>query len=126
MNSYQGEGTSRGEKFQLNVITSLIWFFFFQMEISFLVYLVVFFRTASFSEKLLLHTSLTTLTQQLIFRRIYFFRAATFFKELRFRKSHSIAAVIFSEYLIFRNETSTEQPLCENRKIFRAVTFWNR
>ena len=29
MNSYQGEGTSRGERFQLNIITSLIWNFFF-------------------------------------------------------------------------------------------------
>ena len=54
-----------------------------------------FFRTVLFSEKLLLHTSLTTSTQQLLFRSIYFFRAAAFFKELRFRKSHFVAAVIF-------------------------------
>ena len=61
------------------------------------------------------------LSEDLFLQSSYFF-----FKELRFRKSHSLAADIFSEYLIFRNETSTEQPLCENRKIFRAVTFWNR
>ena len=54
-----------------------------------------------------------------------FFKAAAFFKELRFRKSHFLAVVIFSEYLIFRNETSNEQPLCENRKFFRAVPFRN-
>ena len=82
-----------------------------------------FFRTTLFSEKLPLHTSLTTLAQQLLFQTIYFLRAAAFFEELRFRKSHSLAAVIFSEYLIFRNETSTKQPLCEYRKFFRAVTF---
>ena len=56
---------------------------------------------------------------------MYFFKAAAFFKELRFRKSHFLAVVIFSEYLIFRNETSNEQPLCENRKFFRAVPFRN-
>ena len=84
-----------------------------------------FFRAALFSEKLLLCTSLITLTQQLLLRSIYFFRAAAFFKELRFRKSHFSAAVIFSEYLIFRNETSTEQPLCENRKFFsEQLFFW--
>ena len=58
-----------------------------------------------------------------LFRSIYFFRATAFFKELRFRKSHFLAAFIFSEYLIVRNETSTEQSLCENRKFFRAVAF---
>ena len=84
-----------------------------------------FFRAALFSEKLLLHTSLTTSTQQLLFPSICFFRAAAFFKDLRFRKSHFLAAVIFSEYLIFRNKTSTEQPYCKNSKFFRAVTFQN-
>ena len=82
-----------------------------------------FYRTALFMEKLLLHTSLTTQTQKLHFQSIYFFRAAAFFKELRFRKSHFLAEVIFSEYLIFRNGTSTQQPLCENRKFSRGVTF---
>ena len=38
--------------------------------------------------------------------------------------SHFLAAVIFTKYLIFRNKTSTEKSLCENRKFFRAVTFW--
>ena len=84
-----------------------------------------FFRIALFSEKLLLHTSLTTSTQQLPFQSLNIFRPAAFCKELRFRKSHFLAVIIFSEYLIFRNETSTEQPLCENRKFFRAVTFRN-
>ena len=30
---------------------------------------------------------------------------------------------MFSEYLIFRSEISTEQPLLEKKKFFRAVTF---
>ena len=54
-----------------------------------------------------------------------FIRPVAFFKELRFRKSYFLATVIFSEYLIFRNQTSTKQSLCENRKFFRVVTFWN-
>ena len=61
----------------------------------------------------------------MLFRSIYYFKAAAFFKQLRFRKSHFLAVVIFSEYLIFRNETSNEQQLCENRKFFRAVPFRN-
>ena len=129
MNTYQGEGTSRREWFQLNVITSLIWDFYLFLSFSngdfpFGIF-SNFFRTALFPEKLLLHTSLTTLTKQLLFRSIYFFRATAFIKEFRFRKSNFLVAAIFSEYLIFRNETSTEQPLCENKKFFRAVTFRN-
>ena len=54
-----------------------------------------------------------------------FLQSSCFFKELCFRKSHFLVTVIFLEYLIFRNETSTQQPLCENRKFFRAITFRN-
>ena len=124
MNTYQGKGTSREELFELNVITSLIWDFFSNGDFPSGIF-SDFFRTVLFLEKLLFHISTTTSTHQLLFRRIYFFRPAAFFKEHRFRKSHFLAAVIFSEYLSFRNETSTEQPLCENRKFFRAATFRN-
>ena len=65
-----------------------------------------------------------TLTQQLLFRSSYFFRSSTFFDELLFQNSHFFAAVIFSEQLLFQSETPTE-PLLENRKFFRVVTFWN-
>ena len=60
-----------------------------------------FFRTALFSEKLLLH------------------------QIPGFPKSHFLAGVIFTEYLIFLSETFTEQPLMGNRKFFRAVTLRN-
>ena len=121
MDTYRGEETSQGEYFQLNVITSLIWDFFFKWRFPFW-HIQRFFRV-NFGE---VHTSLTTSTQRLLFRSIYFFRAAAFYKELRFRSSHFLAAVIFfSEYLIFKDETSTEQPLCENRKFFKAVTSRN-
>ena len=130
MNTCRGEGTSRREWFQLKVITTLIWDFdlfinFFSNSDFPSGILSDFFRTDLFSKKLLLHTSLTTSTLQLLFRSIYFFRAAASFKELRFRKSHFLAAVIFSEHLTFRNDTSTEQPLCDNRMFFSAVTFCN-
>ena len=127
MNTYQGEESSWGEKFQLNIITSLIWDYFFVFSNAVDDFpsgiFSDFFRAALFSQKLLLHISLTTSTQQLLFRSIYFFRAVVFLKELRFQKNHFLAGVIFSEYLIFRNQTSNEQLFCENRKFFRAVTF---
>ena len=44
-------------------------------------------------------------------------------EELRFWNSHFLAAIIFSEYLPFGSETSTEQSLLENRKFFKAITF---
>ena len=58
------------------------------------------------------------------FRSSHFFRSSTFFDELLFQNSHFFAAVIFSEQLLFQSETPTE-PLLENRKFFRVVTFWN-
>ena len=67
----------------------------------------------------------TTLTQQLLFLGSYFFRASACFEELLFQNIHFIAAVIFSQLLLFQSETSTEQPLLENRKFFRVVTFRN-
>ena len=95
------------------------------MAFSLLAYLATFSGQLYFLRRFFIYTSLTTLTLQLLFRSNYFFRAAAFFKEFLFRKSHFLAAVIFSEYLIFRNETCIEQPLCENKKLFRAVNFRN-
>ena len=83
-----------------------------------------------------LFASLATFSRRLYLWRSYFFtvlqsnyfdttvtfseepfvQSSYFFEELRFRKSHFLAAVILSEYLIFRRETSTEQPFLENRK----------
>ena len=55
MNTYQGGRTSRGEWFQLNVITNLVWNFFssgvFHSRIC-----CSLFRTAFFLDKLFLHT----------------------------------------------------------------------
>ena len=65
----------------------------------------------------------TTSTQQLHFRSNYFFRAAVFF--LLFQNSHFFRAVIFLEQLLFQSENSTEQPLLENKKFFKAVTSRN-
>ena len=62
-----------------------------------------------------------------------FFRAAAFFffsfsfifQELRFQGSRFVAAVIFSQQLLFQSEIPTELPLLDNSKFFRAVTFRN-
>ena len=67
----------------------------------------------------------TALTQELLFQSSYFFRTAAFLRSSVFEKVISLQLVIYSEYLIFRSETSTEHPLLENGKFFRSVTFWN-
>ena len=93
-------------------------FFFLQMAISLLAYL------ALFPEKLLLHISL----KKLLLHNSYSFGAAISSGQLLFLRSsvfERVISVIFSEYLILLSETSTEQPLLENRKFFRAVTFRN-
>ena len=129
MNTYQGEGTSREEQFQINVITSLICgfyfiLFFFKWQFPFWHIQQLFqggfiFGEASSSHFFNYFDTTITLSEHL------FLQSSCFFKDLRFRKSHFLAAVIFSEYLIFRNKTSTEQPYCKNSKFFRAVTFQN-
>ena len=65
-----------------------------------------------FSEQLLLHNFKTTVP----FSELLFVQSSCFFEELRFQNNHVLAAVIFSEYKLFRSETSTKQPLFENRK----------
>ena len=55
-------------------------------------------------------------------RSSYFFRTAAFLTSSFFR-TVTFFAVIISEQLLFQSETSTEQPLLDNRKLFRAVTF---
>ena len=44
---------------------------------------------------------------------------------LLFQNSHLFGGVIFSEKLLFRDETSPEEALLENRKFFTGVTFWS-
>ena len=55
-------------------------------------------------------------------RSSYFFRTAAFLTSSFFR-TVTFFAVIISEQLLFQSETSTEQPLLDTRKLFRAVTF---
>ena len=96
------------------------------MVISLLAYLATFsgqlyFRKRNFFKLLQSNCfdTAVTLSEQLILQ------SSCFFEELRSRKSHFLASVIFSEYLVFRSETSTEQPLLESRKFFRAANFRN-
>ena len=84
------------------------------------------FYSVTFQEATSSHFfSTTTSIWQLHFGSSYFFRAAAFFEELRFRKSHSLAVFIFFRIPIFLSETSTKEPLLENRKCFRAVSSRN-
>ena len=97
------------------------------MEISLLAYV------ATFSEQLCFQRSYffsllqsSTFGTRANFLEQLFLQSSCFFEELRFQNSPILAAVIFSEQLLFQSKTSMEQPLRENRKFFRAVTFQNR
>ena len=117
MNTCQGEESSgRIISIKRNYLFNLGFFFLFQMQMA-----------------IFLMAYLPTFSEQLYFRRIYFFtllnyfdttvtlsehlfiQSSWLFEELRFRKVFSRSSY-FSEYLIFRNQTSTEESLCENRK----------
>ena len=95
MNTYQGEETSQGKYFQLNVITSVIWDFFSNGDLPSRM-CCDFFNTTLFLEKLLLHT----LSERLLRHISYIFGAAIFSEQLLFspfQNSYFFAAVIFSE-----------------------------
>ena len=88
-----------------------------------------YFSTALFSKEA---TSshffrVTASTQQLLFRSSYFFRAAASLRSSDSERVISLQQFFFSEYLIFRSETSTEQQILENRKftqlLFGTATF---
>ena len=82
--------------------------------------------TEALFQKLLLHISLEQLFRHssYIFGDSYFFRAAAFLGGASFSKdSFSCSSCFFIKAIFFRSETSTEQPLLENRKLFRGVTF---
>ena len=121
MNTYKGEGSSWGK---LNIIANLIWFLFFKQQFPFSHILRLFQENFILVKATSSHFfRVTTLTQQLLFQDSYFFRTAAFFP--LFQNSHFFAGVIFSEQLLFRSETSTEQALFENKKFFTEITFRN-
>ena len=106
MNTYKGEGTSWGK---LNVITSLIWFLFFNSNFPFA-------YVATFSGQLYFGRSyFFTLFQSNYFDTTVTFSGQLFLQNsccfLLFQNSHFFAGVIFSEQLLFQSENSTEQPL---------------
>ena len=127
MDTYKGEGASLGKLFQLNVITSLTQVFFFKWRFPFSHMLPIFQDSFIFEEATSSYFfRATTSTQQLLFWSSYFFRAAVVVEVLLFQKSHFFTVVIFfSEQLLFQCETSTEQPLLENRTFFRKIHFRN-
>ena len=81
----KGEETSRGKKFQLNVITSLIWLLFFSISDFHHSHMLPLFQ-----DKFILGEAtsshffrITASTQHLLFRDSYFFRTAAFFPFFR-------------------------------------------
>ena len=127
MNTYQGEGISRKNLFQLNVITitSLIYFVSFLFNSNFTSPIC-----ATFSAQIYFGRSFFfTLFQSNYFSRIVSFSELQFLQNncffLLFQNSYFFAGAIFLEKLFLRSKTSTEQSLLENRKFFTAFTFLN-
>ena len=107
-----------------NVITIFVWDFLFSNGETLLAYLAtfsgqLFFRRSKFFKLLYSNCFDTTVTLS----EHLFLQSSCLFKELRFRKIHFLRPVILSEYLIFRSETSTEQPLLESREFLRQLLF---
>ena len=123
-NTSQGEEILREDNF--NRCFNFL-FFFFQMTISLLPYLLTFSRELYFRKSYFftLHQSNYIDTTDTFLEKLFLHSSCLFFEKLRFWKSHFLVAVIFSEYVIFRSEVSTNQRILENRKFFRTVTFRN-
>ena len=114
MKTYQGKEATRGKKFLLNVITSLI-LDFFQMAISLLVYVATFsgqlyiwrnyffallqskyfHKKVNFSEQLFLSSIYLLFLRSFLFLNSHLFAAVNFFR-----------IVIFSGKIIYRAATS--------------------
>ena len=107
MNTYQGEGTSRGKQFQLNLIGSLTWFLFSKYRLPFSHMLPLFQDNFILGEATSSHFFReTTSIQQLLFWSSYFFRTAAFFSFLR--------TVTFSQELVFQNSFFFRAKLLQN------------
>ena len=106
MSTYQGGGTSRGKQFQLNLITSLIWFLFFKQQFLFSHMLTLFQGNFILGKATSSHFFRgTTSTQQLFFRRSYFFRTDAFFSFFRtvtFSQDFFFGIISYSEGNFYR------------------------
>ena len=94
---------------------------FFQMTTFFLAYVVTFFRTGTFYEKLLLHSK--------HLHSSYFSRVTSFSEQLLFwgtfllQNTYFFSAVILSKQLLNHSKTSKDKLLLENRQFFRTASF---
>ena len=116
----------RGKYFQLNIIISLIWDFFFQMAISLLIYV------ATFSEQFRFwRNDFFTLFQSnyfdttVTFSEQLFLQSSCFFGELLFQNNHFFRSSCFFRTATFLERIFYRAGFFENRKFFRTVTFWN-
>ena len=123
MNTYQGEGTSRGKQFQLNLIGEATSSHFFRETTSIqqlLFWSSYFFRTAAFFSFL----RTVTFSQELVFQNSFFFRAKLL------QSSHLgsplqqlfFGAAIFLEEL-FRANISKKELRFQSRYFCTASTF---
>ena len=116
----------RGKFFQLNIIISLIWDFFFQMVISLLIYVATFseqfrFRRNDFFTLFQSNYFDTTVT----FSEQLFLQSSCVFGELLFQNNHFFRSSCFFRTATFLERIFYRAGFFENRKFFRTVTFWN-
>ena len=95
------------------------------MTMFFLAYYVVFFRTGTFCEKLLLLVN--TSAGQLLLQSNQFYKTVTFLKQLLFLSRYFFTTLTSSQELFFKkniwSKTSTNQLLLESRQFFKAASF---
>ena len=90
-------------------------------------YMLQYFGTALFLEKLLLHTFSVQIfsIKTVIFSEQLFLQSSCLFWGAPFLEQSLFPSIIFLEYLFFLSETSTQKPDLENWKFSSAVTFQN-
>ena len=90
MNTYQGEGTSREKQFQLNVIPSLVWYFFWNDNFLFCIFSEFFGTTFGKATSSHLQSNYfctrVTFLEQLFLQSSCFFEELCFFEEINLRK----------------------------------------
>ena len=123
MNTSKSEGTSWGKQFQLNLITSLIWFLFFKYRFPFTHMLPLFQGNFILGDATSSHFFQSNYFDKAVtFSGSHFFRTAAFFS---FFRTVTFSQELFFQYSFFFGtkllEQTLEQTLFENKKFFTAV-----
>ena len=95
------------------------------MSISLLAYAAIFWDSFTFRKAICSHIFSSTSITKVIFSEQLFLQSSCLFWGAPFLEQSLFPTIIFSEYLLFQSEPSTQKPDLESRKFFSAVTFQN-